>query len=92
VQIDFTWTPEIAQNSIGLVGERHTLRADESLVHSSGWKAVSRWLGWHHSTDTRPAERPGQYSLLDPKHDYLLARVTIEKLDFIPTPTPSHRR
>jgi outer membrane protein insertion porin family len=92
VQIDFHADPKQRAKFDGLVVSGDTLRPDESLIHSSGWKRLGGFLGWHPLTDTRVQSGLDNIRSWYPKHDHLLARVTLVKLDYHPitnTVTPN---
>ena len=84
VQIGFQVNPEKRAKFDGLVVSGNTLRPGEKLLHSSGWKRRPGWLGWHPMTDTRLQNGLDNIRSWYPKHDHLLAQVTLVKLDYHP--------
>ena len=92
VQISFHVDSRERAKFDGLVVSGNTLRPDEKLIQSSGWKRFRGWLGWQPLTDTRVQSGLDNIRSWYPKHDHLLARVTLDKLDYHPetnTVTPS---
>jgi outer membrane protein insertion porin family len=84
VQIDFHVDAEKRAKFDGLMVSGDTLRPEESLLHSSGWKRWPGWLGWHPLTEMRLQNGVDNIRSWYPKHDHLLAQVTLVKLDFHP--------
>lgn len=68
----------------GLTVTGDSLRPPESLINSSGFKRFRGWLGWHPLTETRLQNGVDNIRSWYPKHDHLLAQVTLVKLDFHP--------
>jgi len=92
VQIDFHVDAEKRAKFDGLMVSGDALRPAESLLHSSGLKRFPSWFGWHPFTETRLQNGVDNIRSWYPKHDHLLAQVTLVKLDFHPstdTVTPS---
>jgi outer membrane protein insertion porin family len=84
VQIDFHADAKQRAKFDGLMVSGNTLRPEESLINSSGWKRFRGWLGWQPMTETRLQSGLDNIRSWYPKHDHLLARVTLVKLDFHP--------
>jgi outer membrane protein assembly factor BamA len=82
VHINFHVDPRKRAKFDGLVVSGNTLRSDEGIVNSSGWKRFRGWLGWHQLTDTRLQSGLDNIRSWYPKHDHLLARVTLADLDY----------
>ncbi len=91
VQIDFHTDAKQRAKFDGLVVNGNTLRPEQSILRSSGWKRRPGWLGWHPVTETRLQNGVDNIRSWYPKHDRLLAQVTLAKLDYHPatnTATP----
>ena len=84
VHIDFHVDPGKRAKFDGLVATGDTLRPLESLIQSSGWKRLRGWLGWHPLTETRLQNGLDNIRSWYPKHDHLLAQVTLVNLDYHP--------
>jgi outer membrane protein insertion porin family len=84
VQIDFHADPKQRAKFDGLTVTGNTLRPQDKLILSSGWKRLRGWLGWHQLTDTRLQSGLDNIRSWYPKHDHLLAQVTLVKLDYHP--------
>jgi len=82
VQIDFHIIPRERAKFDGLVVTGNALRPQERLIHSSGWLRLRGWLGWEPLTDTRLQSGLDNIRSWYPKHDHLLARVTLVKLNY----------
>jgi len=92
VHIDFHVDPRARAKFDGLVVSGNTLRPEENVILSSGWKRLRGLLGWRQLTDTRVQSGLVNIRSWYPKHDHLLARVTLVKLDYHPatnTVTPN---
>ena len=59
-----------------------TLRPVDNLIQSSGWKRFRGWFGWHQLTETRLQNGLDNIRSWYPKHDHLLAQVTLVNLDY----------
>lgn len=81
-QIDFHIDPKDRAKFDGLTVTGDPLRSHDKLVHSSGWLRLRGWLGWQPLTDTRLQSGLDNLRSWYPKHDHLLARVTLDKLDY----------
>jgi len=84
VEIDFDAEAGKRAKFHGLMVSGDTLRPDENLINSSGWKRFRGWLGWQPLTETRLQNGLDNIRSWYPKHDHLLAQVTLVKLDFHP--------
>jgi outer membrane protein insertion porin family len=86
VQIDFQADARKRAKFDGLMVSGNTLRPEQDLMNSSGWKRLRGWfwLGWHPLTETRVQNGLDNIRSWYPKHDHLLAQVTLVKLDFHP--------
>ncbi len=84
VQIDFQVDEGERARFDGLMVSGDALRPEKSLLHSSGFKRWPGWLGWHSLTETRLLNGVDDLRSWYPKHDHLLAQVTLVKLDFHP--------
>ena len=84
MQIDFHVNAEERAKFDGLMVSGNPLRPDESLANSSGWRRLRGWFGWHSLTETRLQNGVDNIRSWYPKHDHLLAQVTLVKLDFHP--------
>jgi outer membrane protein insertion porin family len=82
VHIDFHADPGRRAKFDGLVADGNTLRPLDSLINSSGWKRFRGWLGWQQLTETRLQNGLDNIRSWYPKHDHLLAQVTLENLDY----------
>jgi outer membrane protein assembly complex protein YaeT len=81
VHIDFHATPGKRAYFAGLVANGDALRPIDSLIKSSGWKR-RLWVGWHQLTETRLQNGIDNIRSWYPKHDHLLAEVTLLNLDY----------
>jgi outer membrane protein assembly complex protein YaeT len=84
VQIDFDADAGRRAKFDGLMVSGNPLRPEESLLNSSGWKRFRGWLGWQPFTETRLQNGVDNIRSWYPKHDHLLAQVSLVKLDFHP--------
>ena len=82
VHIDFHADAGRRAKFDGLVASGDTLRPLESLIQSSGWKRFRGWLGWQQLTETRLQNGIDNIRSWYPKHDHLLAQVTLVNLDY----------
>ena len=81
VHIDFHATPGERAYFAGLVANGDALRPLDRLIKSSGWKR-RLWVGWHGFTETRLQNGIDNIRSWYPKHDHLLAQVTLVNLDY----------
>jgi outer membrane protein insertion porin family len=82
VHIDFHADPGLRAKFDGLVAHGDTLRPLPSLIQSSGWKRFGGFLGWHQLTETRLQNGIDNIRSWYPKHDHLLAQVTLVNLNY----------
>ncbi len=85
VQISFHADAQRRAKFDGIQVTGTPLRSEESLLRSSGWKRLRGFLGWQPLTDTRVQSGLENIRSWYPKHDHLLARVTLVNLDFHPS-------
>lgn len=86
VEINFDIDANKRAKFDGLMVSGNPLRPEDSLLRSSGWKRFPGWFGWHPLTETRLQNGVDNIRAWYPKHDHLLAQVTLVKLDFHPGP------
>jgi outer membrane protein insertion porin family len=82
VKIDFTITAGKRAKFDGLAATGETERPVDKLILSAGWKRFRGFLGWHSLTENRLRSGVDNIRGWYPKHDHLLARVTLVKLDY----------
>ena len=82
VHIDFHADPGPRAKFDGLIASGDALRPLDSLIQSSGWKRFRGFLGWHQLTETRLQNGIDNLRSWYPKHDHLLAQVTLVNLDY----------
>jgi outer membrane protein insertion porin family len=82
VHIDFSAAPGRRAKFDGLVANGNAMRPLDSIIASSGWKRFRGWLGWHELTEARLQNGLDSIRSWYPKHDHLLAQVTLVKLDY----------
>ena len=82
VKIDFTINPGKRAKFDGLITSGETERPVDKLILSAGWKRFRGLLGWHSLTENRLRSGVDNIRSWYPKHDHLLARVTLVKVDF----------
>ena len=82
VHIDYHVDPGRRAKFDGLVANGDTLRPLENLIHSSSWKRFGGLFGWHQLTETRLQNGVDNIRAWYPKHDRLLAQVTLLNLDY----------
>lgn len=82
VNIDFSADPGRRARFDGLAATGNTLRPLQKLLGSSGWKRFPGWLGWHELTETRLQNGLDNIRSWYPKHNHLLAQVTLENLNY----------
>ena len=69
----------------GLVANGQMERTVDSILKSSGWKRWYGLLGWHSLTENRLRSGIDNIRSWYPKHDRLLAKVTLARLDYHPS-------
>jgi outer membrane protein assembly complex protein YaeT len=83
VHIDFHADPGRRAKFDGLIVNGDTLRPLANLIQSSGWKRFHGWFGgWHSLGETRLQNGLDNIRGWYPKHDRLLAQVTLVNLDY----------
>ena len=82
IHIDFHADPGQRAKFDGIVANGDALRPLDSLIESSGWKRFRGWLGWQQLTETRLQNGLENIRSWYPKHDRLLAQVTLVNLDY----------
>ncbi len=82
IHIDYHVDPGPRAKFDGLVAKGDTLRPSENLIHSSGWKRFGGLFGWHQLTETRLQNGVDNIRSWYPKHDHLLAQVTLVNVDY----------
>jgi outer membrane protein insertion porin family len=82
VHIDFQVDPGKRAKFDGLMATGDRLRSTESIIKSSGWKRLSGLLGWHPLTENRLQNGLDNIRSWYPKHDRLLAKVTLTQLNY----------
>jgi outer membrane protein insertion porin family len=87
VHIDFHADTGRRAKFDGLVVNGDALRPDalrplDKLIQSSGWKRFRGLLGWQQFTETRLQNGIDNIRSWYPKHDHLLAQVTLVNLDY----------
>src|SRR5690242_961155 len=66
----------------GVVVTGQSERSTESIVKSAGWKRLWGLRGWHSVTENRVQSGVDNVRSWYPKHNRLLAKVTLDKLDY----------
>jgi outer membrane protein assembly complex protein YaeT len=69
----------------GLTATGQMERSIDAIMKSSGWKRWGGLLGWHSLTESRLQSGVDNIRSWYPKHDRLLAKVTLVRLDYHPT-------
>ena len=82
VDIDFNIDPGDRAKFDGLTVTGDSGRSIDSLISSTGWKRFRGLLGWHPFTESRLRSGLDNLRSWYPKHDHLLARVNLLKLDY----------
>ena len=67
-----------------LIATGQMQRSIDSIMKSSGWKRWGGLLGWHSLTESRLQSGVDGIRSWYPKHDRLLAKVTLVRLDYDP--------
>lgn len=84
VKIDYAIVPGRRAKFDGLKATGETERPIDKLVLSAGWKRFRGLLGWQSLTENRLRSGVDNIRAWYPKHDHLLAKVTLVKLDYHP--------
>jgi outer membrane protein insertion porin family len=84
VHIDYHVDPGHRAKFDGLVANGDTLRPLDKLIQSSGFKRLRGYfgLGWHPLTETRLQNGLDNLRSWYPKHDHLLAQVSLVNVDY----------
>lgn len=82
VNIDFNIDPGQRAKFDGLKTTGDSERSPESLLSSTGWKRFRGLFGWHSFTEARLRSGLDNIRAWYPKHDHLLARVSLANLDY----------
>ena len=82
VHIDFHADTGRRAKFDGLIANGDALRPLDKLIQSSGWKRFRGFLGWQQFTETRLQNGIDNIRSWYPKHDRLLAQVTLVNLDY----------
>ena len=92
VDLDFDVAAGARAKFDGVLVTGKSERSTDSIVKSAGWKRFPSWLGWRDVTENRVQNGVDEVREWYPKHDRLLAKVTLDKLDYHPdtnTVTPT---
>jgi len=92
VNIDFDVAAGMRAKFDGVIVTGTPERSTESIIKSAGWKRFRGLLGWRYVTENRVQNAVDNVREWYPKHNRLLAKVTLEKLDYHPdsnTVTPT---
>jgi outer membrane protein insertion porin family len=84
VNIDYSIVPGKRAKFDGLAATGQTDRPVNKLVLSAGWKRFRGLLGWQSLTENRLRSGVENIRSWYPKHDHLLAKVKLVKLDYHP--------
>ena len=83
IHIDFSVEPGNRAKFDGIEFTGNALRPTDQLIRSSRWKRFfGLFGGWHTLTENRLQNGIDNIRSWYPKHDRLLARVTLDKLDY----------
>lgn len=80
--VDFNVEPGRRAKFDGLVATGQMERTIQSILRSSKWKRFPGFLGWHSLTEDRVESGIDNIRSWYPKHDHLLAKVTLVNLDY----------
>ncbi len=83
VNIDFQIDPGKRARFDGVIANGKTERSTDSIIHSTGWKRFLG-LGWRPVTENRVQTGVDGVRSWYPKHNRLLARVTLANLNYHP--------
>ena len=83
--VDFNIDPGKRARFDGLQATGQMERTVESIIKSAGWKRWYGLLGWHSLTENRLQSGLQNIRSWYPKHDRLLAKVTLVRLDYHPS-------
>ena len=82
VNIEFSIDPGNRAKFDGLKVTGDSERSPKSVLASTGWKRFRGLFGWHSLNETRLRNGLDNIRAWYPKHDHLLARVQLAKLDY----------
>ena len=82
VDIDFHVDAGERAKFDGVVVTGQSERSTESIIKSAGWKRLWGLRGWRYVTENRVQSGVDSVRSWYPKHNRLLARVTLDKLDY----------
>jgi outer membrane protein assembly complex protein YaeT len=85
VDIDFIIDPGKRAKFDGVLVTGHPDRSVPSIVKATGWKGILGLFGWRQVTENRVQSGVENVRSWYPRHDHLLARVTLVKLDYHPS-------
>ena len=85
VDIDFDISAGKRAKFDGVVVTGHPDRPIQSIIKATGWKAFIGFLGWRPVTENRVQSGVENVRSWYPRHDRLLARVTLVQLDYHPS-------
>jgi outer membrane protein assembly complex protein YaeT len=85
VMIDFQITADERARFDGVIVTGRSERSTESIVKSARWKRLRGLLGWQQLTENRLQNGIDNIRAWYPKHDRLLAKVNLTKLDYHPS-------
>lgn len=80
--VNFSIEPGRRAKFDGLMATGQMERTIQSILRTSGWKRFPGFLGWHDLTEDRLQSGLDNIRSWYPKHDRLLARVTLVNLDY----------
>jgi outer membrane protein insertion porin family len=92
VNIDFSVDAGARAKFDGVVVTGKSERSTDSIIKSAGWKRLFGLLGWRYVTENRVQNGVDNVRSWYPKHNRLLAKVTLENLNYHPdsnTVTPT---
>jgi outer membrane protein assembly complex protein YaeT len=85
VDIDFDIAAGSRARFDGVIVTGNSQRSTDDIVKSAGWKRFRGLLGWQYVTENRVQNGVDEVREWYPKHDRLLAKVTLDKLDYHPS-------
>lgn len=80
--IDFNIRPAKRARYGGVIATGRTERSLESIIKSTRWRRPLGWFGWRPVSESRTQSGADNVRAWYPKHDRLLAKVTLSKIDF----------
>jgi len=85
VDIDFDVDTQARAKFDGVIVTGKSERSTDSIIKSAGWKRFRGLLGWQHVTENRVQSGVDNVRNWYPKHNRLLAKVTLEQLNYHPS-------